>query len=145
MFLRQMARAPSLAKRYAEADQVRVKIALATEVRLTETAIARLLKLIDTEVPLDQIQHLVRAWPQTGLAAPPVVSHRAGGRTWLSHEQPLGRMARLNIEQYREALLEIHRARQAVISSSAFRARHQSRLHRHSANIEARQRYPLRP
>jgi hypothetical protein len=47
----QIDRKVELAQRYAEADQVRVKIALATEVRLTEVSVARLLKLITTEVP----------------------------------------------------------------------------------------------
>jgi hypothetical protein len=49
----QIDRKVELAQRYAEADQVRVKLALATEVRLTEASVARLLKLIDTEVPED--------------------------------------------------------------------------------------------
>ena len=49
----QIDRKVELAQRYDEADQVRVKIALATEVRLTEVAIARLLKTISTEVPVD--------------------------------------------------------------------------------------------
>jgi hypothetical protein len=49
----QIDRKVELAQRYAEAQQTRVKIALATEVRLTEVAIARLLKLIKTEVPQD--------------------------------------------------------------------------------------------
>jgi hypothetical protein len=49
----QIDRKVELAQRYAEAEQTRLKIALATEVRLTEVAIARLLKLINTEVPVD--------------------------------------------------------------------------------------------
>jgi hypothetical protein len=49
----QIDRKVELAQRYAEAEQTRLKIALATEVRLTEVAIARLLKLINTEVPQD--------------------------------------------------------------------------------------------
>jgi hypothetical protein len=49
----QIDRKVELAQRYDEADQTRLKIALATEVRLTEVSIARLLKLIDTEVPED--------------------------------------------------------------------------------------------
>jgi hypothetical protein len=49
----QIDRKVELAQRYADADQLRVKIALATETRLTEVAITRLLRLINTEVPLE--------------------------------------------------------------------------------------------
>jgi hypothetical protein len=49
----QIDRKVELAERYAVAEQTRVKIALATEVRLTEVSVARLLKLINTEVPQD--------------------------------------------------------------------------------------------
>jgi hypothetical protein len=67
----QIDRRVELAQRYADAEQTRVKIALATEGRLTEVSVARLLKLINTEVPQDP-----------PLSATSMKARRAGQSRW---------------------------------------------------------------
>ena len=44
-------RRAELTRRYDECDESRMKIALSTELRLTEVSMARLLKLVETSLP----------------------------------------------------------------------------------------------